>query len=270
MQYSEIEKVNDNADIKNRAINAVLKFLNIEDRLEINTFNTIPARCGLGSSSSFIIALLKACHELENFNIPNTALAKQAITIERDLLKEPGGIKDQIFCSTDTGLSLLDIQKDGKFTIRPISDSASFIKYVEDSICLLYVGNDRPTFKLAEDIGKPETEDTKLKFQDITHQAIEAFENEDIFGQNGIAQLVRDSWELKRLIAPNVTTPEIDTIYDKAIKYGCLGFYLLGAGTSGVVMCMIHPDHREDFIKDMGLYNIEFHIDTAGPTTILR
>lgn len=271
IQYSEVEMVDNNLNIRHNGVRGTLQFLNFEDPIEITHFCDLPSNTGLGSSSAFIVALLKGLHVLEGTgNISPKNLAKQAIFIERDLLAEPGGEKDQIFCSTNTGLSSIEFDKSGDFQVKPLWVSEDFCEYFLSSVTLLYIGSGRESFKIANSLDKEETTDGKLKLLDNAAQALEAFRAGNIFGKRGIGELLNELWLIKRDLSPLISNEQIDSIYDKAMKNGALGMNLLGAGATGFAFVISRPENKQKIIESLGLPEVQFKIETEGPKVVLN
>lgn len=245
-----------------------MQFLGEEEGVEIIHFCDVPGRTGLGSSSSFIVGLLKGLHSLNGTNISPKNLAKQAIKIERGMLGEPGGIADQIYCSTNTGLSVIEIEKSGDFQVKPISVSRDFADYVSSCLTLVYIGSGRQAFKISESLDLPTTEETKQEYKRIAIAAQEEFEKSNLFGRGGIADLLEETWVLKRGISPLVSNDKVEDCYQTCKKYGAKAFKLLGAGSSGFAVALVRPEEMRYFKESVGYKCIDFGFDYEGSKVI--
>lgn len=271
IQYSQIEEVQNNRDIKHNGTRGVLEFLNEEDGVEILHYCDVPNRTGLGSSSAFIVGLLKAFHTLEgNEFISPKKLAKQAIRIEREILAEPGGIQDSCLAATNTGLTALEISTSGDFDMKPLRLSREFCDMFTSCLSLIYIGAGRQAFEISHSLDQPSTEDTKLKYKDLAHEALIQFEKENIFGKGGIAELLEKTWLLKRDISPLVSNDRVEEVYQKCKSSGAQAFKLLGAGANGFCLALTRPEYTEEFREKLDLPIQPFKIDYEGSKVIYR
>ena len=237
--------------------------------MEIIHFCDLPSRTGLGSSSSFIVGLLKGLHALEgNYKISPKKLAKQAIKVQRGVLAEPGGYADQIYCSTNTGLSSIEIETDGEFEVKPVSISRDYADYFASCLTLVYIDSDRESFKIAESLDQPTTEDTKLRYKEIAIKAKEEFEKYNVFGAGGVAELLEETWMLKRGISPLVSNDRIEECYNDCSKAGAKAFKLLGSGGGGFGVAVVRPENMKHFKESVGHKCVDFKFDYEGSKII--
>lgn len=269
VQYSKTEITDNNIKIEHNGVRGCLQFLGVEEGIEIIHMCDLPGRTGLGSSSSFIVGLLKGLHALDgNDSISPKKLAKQAIKVERGILAEPGGYADQIFCSTNTGLSSIEIDMSGEFEIKPVSISREYADYFASCMTLVYIGDERESFKIAESLDRPETEYTKLKYKEIAHKAKDQLEKYNIFGLGGIAELLEETWLLKRSISPYISNDRIEECYQACIKAGSKAFKLLGAGGGGFGLNLVRPEEMTYFKEQVGYQCVDFRFDYGGSQII--
>lgn len=236
--------------------------------MEIIHFCDVPSRTGLGSSSAFIVGLLKGLHTLNKMNIPPQKLAKQAIKIERGILGEPGGIADQVYCSTNTGLSVVEIETSGDFQVKPISISRDFADYVSSCLTLVYIGSGREAFKISESLDLPTTDETKHEYKRIAIEAKNQFEAANLFGKGGIADLLEETWILKRGISPLISNDRVEECYSTCKKAGAQAFKLLGAGSSGFAVALVRPEEMKLFKEKIGYKCVDFQFDYDGSKVI--
>jgi D-glycero-alpha-D-manno-heptose-7-phosphate kinase len=262
ISYSEIERVDDNLKIKHNGVRGVLEHLNLlNERLEISTFSDLPAQTGIGSSSAFVAGLIKALRPTTN----KLCLAKLAILVERYLLKEAGGIQDQIWAAYG-GLNSIEINRDGIFSVKPLPVSDEFIQEFIDRSFLLYTGNSRQSFKIASSHNTGSEDLNKLNIQRLAHNALMAFSNEDI---NEIAYLLNESWQAKKSISNLVSTSEVDEMMDYLSNYGMLGGKLIGSGGSGFIFGIAKDMREKERIKYLFSQKcIDFSISKTGSSII--
>jgi len=227
--------------------------------------STLPSQTGLGSSSSFIVGLLNAFHQL-NHNTPETKtnLGKQSILIEReDILLEKGGWQDGIWAA-EGGVNSITISKSGEYRVRPLPISKEFLNEFHQNLVLFYTGQTRKSYEIADSHDNKDAEKEKKEIHAIAKEALIAFSNEDI---KTIGKLLDESWQHKRKTSKLISTKIIDDIYTTAKNNGCCGFKLLGAGQSGFVVCLTEDRHR--LIKNIDLPHIDFNFDYEGSKIIL-
>jgi len=148
ISYSSQDIVSTFEEIKNPLIREILKFYKIDKHIDLVSFNDVPSRTGLGGSSSFSISLIYSIYKLLNKTIIIDDIIKEAIKIERELLKDSGGIQDQIWAGYG-GLNSIQILKDGQFLVKPLPITKDFIIELQKSICLIYTNSQRNEKKIA-------------------------------------------------------------------------------------------------------------------------
>tara|TARA_R100000908_G_C3721521_1_gene124069 strand:+ start:77 stop:1006 length:930 start_codon:yes stop_codon:yes gene_type:complete len=231
--YSEHEIVTDLEEITNPLIRETLKYYHIYENIDLITFNDVPSRTGLGGSSSFCVSLLYSIHKLLNIPINNKKIIKQAINIERNILKDSGGIQDQIWAGSK-GFNTISINKQGEFKVRPLSISQEFIQEFSKSIALIYTNSQRANKAIA----KSHENVDKKGIYDLAIQGQSLFEAESI---PNIGKLLKQSWDEKRAISELVTTKEIDDVISTCLTAGAYGGKLLGSGGCGFVCVVGDP-----------------------------
>ena len=231
--YSNHEIVDEIEEITNPLIRETLKYFSIYDYIDLITFNDVPSRTGLGGSSSFCISLIQSIYKLLNKPIDNKKIINQAIDIERNVLKDSGGIQDQIWAGSK-GFNTITIDRSGNFRVRPLSISQEFIKEFRESIVLIYTNSQRENRKIAESHEKVD----KKTIYDFAIQGQHLFEKEDI---KSIGKLLKQTWEEKKKISDLVSTKEIDSVIDTCLTAGAYGAKLLGSGGCGFVCIVGNP-----------------------------
>jgi|SRR5579875_1306206 len=258
--WSRIELVHDVGEIEHPAVREAIRFLDVAEGLEIHHDGDLPARAGLGSSSAFAVGVLHALHALKGHLIPKSQLAQEAIHLEQNLLRENVGIQDQITTAVG-GLNLVEIDRGGRFQVRPVPLSPIRKRALEDHLMLVYTGVPRTASDIA---GKqiasiPNKSDVLKRMQALAHEAASVLTNGNDISDFG--RLLHENWELKRSIAPEVSTPLVDDVYARARAAGAVGGKLLGAGGGGFILLFVAPEGRQkvlDALKEFLVVPFEF------------
>ena len=226
--YSKTDTVTHWSQIQNPLIRKTLEFVNVKRAIDFNSFSDMPARTGLGGSSSFCVGLLKTLYILEGYDWDKRHIARNAIHIERFLLKEAGGIQDQLW-ATYGGLNSIEIDKIGNWHIKPLPVTEEFREKLEQSIFLIYTNDQRNQ----DTIAKSHENKDKKDILDIAKSAYQLFLDEDI---ENIGKLLYESWKVKMGISDIISTNKIDEIVVRVMELGAFGAKLLGAGGCGFVL----------------------------------
>lgn len=274
ISYSNPEKVHDIDAIQHPSVKACLKHANITDGLDIHVFADLPAKTGLGSSSSFTVGLLNALYSLNAKKFDKSLLARDAIYVEQQLIKEKVGSQDQVHAAHG-GFNLIEFDKDGH-TVCPLSLEPSKIELLEDNLLLFYTGINR----FAEDILDEQIKNTKTGSKDVYLKKMLSmvYEAKDILQQeNGtvltqkLGAMLHQSWELKKQLSSKISNERIDNFYTKALKAGALGGKLCGAGHGGFLLIMApkekHPAIRSALSE---LMEVQFKFETDGTKIIYQ
>jgi D-glycero-alpha-D-manno-heptose-7-phosphate kinase len=237
--YRNIELVDNVDDIEHPAIKACLEYLGITDRLEIVYSGDLPSRSGLGSSSSFVVGLLNALHWYKRqYFIMTQQLVKEAIEIERHILKEPGGIQDQIFAA-NSGLNFIDINTDGSYK----RERYFGVEELESKLHLYYTGIQRNSCDIVKQYSNSLCDNTYVTdIQEIALEAKEAIWNNKI---DRVGYLLDKTWAAKKKVSSEITLPEIDEKYTMIKKVGALGGKLLGGGCGGSFLVFTSPKYLD-------------------------
>lgn len=268
LTYSSQEYVTDISDIKHPAIRNAMKMLDMRD-IRLLYEADLPARSGLGTSSSFAVGMLNAFYCLKGKYVDKKQLADDAIYLERELCEEAGGWQDQIAASFG-GLNRIDFNQDGSYCVKPIIIHPQRKKLLNENLMLFFTGFTR----FSSDVQKDNSQDFKKKeeqLQDIYSLVTEAekvLENEasclDDFGR-----LLDKTWNLKRQTGKAISTNSIDVLYEKAMNSGALGGKLLGAGGGGFLLFYVPAENRQEVkvaMKDL-LY-VPFNFEDNGTQVI--
>ena len=267
LTYSKEEKVNENSEIVHPAIRNAMEWLDMHE-IRMTYEADLPARSGLGTSSSFAVGMLSAFYALKGKYADKRKLSDDAIYLERELCREAGGIQDQIAASFG-GLNRINFSRDG-YSVNPVIISPERKKDLNDHLMLFFTGFSR----FSSDIQK----DTEKSMKDKTQQLIEMYhlvdDAEKILTDKNTSldefgKLLDYTWKLKRGISAGISTGSIDEQYDKAIKAGALGGKLLGAGGGGFLLFYVPKEKQEAVKKALeGQMYVPFKFENEGTKII--
>jgi D-glycero-alpha-D-manno-heptose-7-phosphate kinase len=268
--YSKIENVKSIAEIEHPAVRAVLGWVGCERGLEIHHDGDLPARSGLGSSSSFTVGLVNALCALDGKYIAKEDLAAKAIYIEQTIIKENVGSQDQISAAFG-GFNRIEFHQNDTFQVSPIVLSKRRFDELQGSLMLYFTGLSRIASEIAKStIDNLRSRVTELrKMGDMVDEAIRIIQAPgtpiDEFGK-----LLDQSWRYKRELSSNVSTPEIDRIYDEALKAGATGGKIIGAGGGGFLLLFVRPE-LQDRVKTQlrRLIHVPFQFENSGSRVVL-
>lgn len=229
----------------------------------------LPARSGLGTSSSFAVGMLNAFYALKGKYADKKKLADEAIYLERVLCNEAGGWQDQIAASYG-GLNRINFGSDG-YEVLPIIISPERKKQLNDNLLMFFTGFTRfsSDVQKANAASSPTDRKTMLKTMyelvDEAEQVLTCKTRDlDDFGR-----LLDTTWKLKRQTGASVSTNSIDELYTRGIEAGALGGKLLGAGGGGFLIFYVQPDRRDAVIRAMSdLMYIPFEFENGGTRVI--
>lgn len=250
--YSRIELVKTTSEIDHPSVRAVLTEMNIREGLEIHHDGDLPARSGLGSSSSFTVGLLNALNAYEGRMMSKKRLADEAIRIEQDVIKENVGSQDQVWAAYG-GLNRINFRTDDSIGVVPIITDDRKRHQLQESMLLFFTGLARNASTIAGDkIANLEKKAQQIRTMVQMVDEAQAILQNPRRSINEIGQLLHDSWQLKRELAASITSSTIDDIYEAGRKAGAIGGKLLGAGGGGFMLFFVEPDKRPSVINALG------------------
>jgi D-glycero-alpha-D-manno-heptose-7-phosphate kinase len=268
--YSKIELVRHVKSIRHPAVRGVLSDLGVSDGLEIHHDADLPARSGLGSSSSFTVGLLNALHALEGRMVTKRQLAESAIRIEQDVLKEEVGCQDQLWAAYG-GLNRMDFRPDGRFSVTPLILAPERQEELLRSLILVFTGFSRLSVDFAQEITKNiKIRDSQLMaMRGMVDDAVALLSNERT-PLRELGDLLHNSWQLKRQLTNRMSNSSIDDIYDAGRAAGAYGGKLLGAGGGGFLLFMVDPSRRECLLQRLKkLIHVSVKLDNEGSKIVL-
>ena len=268
--WSHIETVGTIAEILHPAVRAGLQHMGFDDSVgvEIHHQGDLPARSGIGSSSSFSVGLLRALSALRGRVMGRKELAMMAIELEQKVMKETVGSQDQVAAAFG-GFNLIEFRRNGDIQAERLTVGSNRLHELEGNLMLLYTG----TSRLCQEITKTFVENIHAKeaslrsMRTMVDQAVSVLASAgdlDDFGR-----LLHESWMCKRSLSASISNPKIDGIYERAMQAGALGGKLLGAGHSGFMLFYV-PKERQPAVRDAlsGQLWIPFAFDTDGCSLI--
>ena len=243
--YSKIERVLNSENICHPVVKNAMKMLNMHN-LRIVYDADLPARTGLGTSSSFAVGLLNALHLVNGDYVDKQKIAEEAIYLERVLCCESGGWQDQIAASYG-GFNRINFKESG-FTVKPVIINPERKKNLNDRLMLFFTGFSRFSSEIQDASKKIDQKINILdKLVSLVDDAEYVLLNENI-SLDRFGYLLEESWNLKKETGSKVSSPQIDSIYEKAIKAGALGGKLLGAGGGGFLLFYV-PMNKQDSVR---------------------
>ena len=261
--YSRIEQVDDIDKIEHPLVRNCIKFLDMHE-LRVNYESDLPARTGLGTSSSFAVGLLNAFYALKGKYASKKQLADEAICVERELCKESGGWQDQIAAAFG-GFNRIDF-KDNGYEVSPIIISPERKQRLNDNLMLFFTGFSRFSSEIQQStvsVIKDKTAQLKEMLA-LVDEAQKVLVN-DKSDLDDFGRLLDTTWRLKRQTGAKISTGSIDELYEKGIKAGALGGKLLGAGGGGFLVFYVQPEKRQSVLAAMkDLLHVPFEFENGG------
>ena len=265
--YSKTENVPSIDDIMNTRVREALKFMKINKFLDISTMAEVPSNTGMGSSSSFLIGLLRALHSYKREYVDTRTLAEEACEIEINILKEPIGKQDQ-YIAAYGGLQSLLINKQGGITISPINISLDTIKELEHNLHIFYTGIQRNATEVIKDQSKKAlSNEQKMGYmKEIKNIGMEIKKCLETDNLKRFGEWMNIHWETKKKMSDKMSNPQIDKWYSYALKNGALGGKIMGAGGGGffVFYCDKNIPEFKKKIVASGLEYVPFRFDMDG------
>lgn len=269
LSYSQMEVVDRVDAIQHPIFRTALKLLDINSGIELHSAADVPSGSGLGSSSSFTVALLNALHTYKRDFTTQRQLAEEACYIEIDLLGEPIGKQDQ-YAAAFGGLTCLTFEKNGDVLVEPLRISHEYIDQLESNLILFFTGIERSASEMLRDQDKKSEVDDAEMIQNL-HKTKEIGLQTRKYLENGkidiLGELFHAHWENKKMRSVGMSTPTIDESYEIARKNGALGGKLIGAGGGGFLMFYCVNSVKPKVIQALekaGLKWERFHFDLDG------
>lgn len=268
LSYATTERVNIVDDIKHPAIRNAMKMLDMHE-IRLTYEADLPARSGLGTSSSFAVGMLNAFYALKGKYANKKKLADEAIYLERVLCEEAGGWQDQIAAAFG-GMNRIEFNKDGTYDVRPVIIHPERKKQLNDNLLMFFTGFTRfsSDMQKANAVGYKEKVKQLQEMYKLVDEAQKILEDKhsdlDDFGR-----LLDTTWRLKRQTGGAISTNSIDALYERGINAGALGGKLLGAGGGGFLVFYVQPEKKEAVMTEMKeLLHVPFRFEDGGTQVI--
>lgn len=277
LSYSQTETRDKVADIEHPIFRAALGFVGIEKGIELHSTADVLAGCGLGTSSSFTVALLNALHAYKKDFVTQKQLAEEACHIEIDILSEPIGKQDQ-YIAAFGGLTCLTFEKNGDVLVEPLRISHSALDQLESNILLFFTGQQRSASEILSEQDEKSKQDDSEMIQNLDHIKEIGLETKRYLERGQVdmlGELLHVHWEEKKKRSQKMSNPFIDECYEVARKNGADGGKLIGAGGGGFLMFYCNSyNHSKpklvDVLQRMGLRWERFRFDFDGAKILVN
>jgi D-glycero-alpha-D-manno-heptose-7-phosphate kinase len=269
LAYSKTEIVSSVDRIEHPIFREALRMTGIEHSIELSSVADLPANSGLGSSSSFTVALLNALHTYKREFVSSLKLAEEACSIEIDRLGEPIGKQDQ-YISAFGNVTAFTFEPDGKVNVEPVPVRDEVLDELESNLVIIYSGIERPARVVLSEQGQrlrelePPVIESMHRIKEMGYETYRILLRGDL---EQYGELLHTHWTHKRKLASKMTDSVIDEHYEAARKAGAIGGKLMGAGGGGFFMFYVRPQERRRVLETMigrGLRPLRFRFDMDG------
>jgi D-glycero-alpha-D-manno-heptose-7-phosphate kinase len=272
VRYTKSELVDTTEQVEHTLAREALRQFNIRSGIEVVSIADIPSGTGLGSSSCYLVGLLRALHALTDSPVGPHELAEEACHIELDILAKPIGKQDQ-YMAAFGGLTKLDIARDGTVQVSRLRVRREVMESLERNILLFYTGEMRDATKiLGQQDNSSRQKDTKVvgslrEILEIGHEVAACVERGNL---RRLGELMDVHWQSKKRLAQGITNPRIDAWYELAKRNGAIGGKISGAGGGGFLMlyCEDGKDGLRTAMCGAGLRELNFRFEFEGSKVI--
>ena len=266
--YSKIEHKKSIRDIQHPAVRETVRFMGIDSALEIHHDADLPARSGLGSSSSFTVGLLNTLYALKGKMTEKMQLAKDAIYIEQEMIKENVGSQDQIMAAFG-GFRLVKFSRGSNIEVLPVPVQKSKLEELNRCLMLFFTGFSRTASKIAgaQIKNTPKMHTELKKMHDLVTESVAILNGNGSLLEFG--KLLHETWCLKKTLSNKITNSYINEIYEAARSSGALGGKLLGAGGGGFLVLFAEPKNQKAIKEKLcQLLYVPFQFESSGSQII--
>jgi D-glycero-alpha-D-manno-heptose-7-phosphate kinase len=266
--WSQIENCSRMDDIAHPSVREILRYLKIERGVEIHHVGDLPARSGMGSSSSFTVGLLNAVYALKGYMPTKEQLAKESIHLEQNVLRETVGSQDQVLAAYG-GFNHVVFHSNGEISTRPVILSMERTSELNSHLMLFYTGIKRTAANVAQSyVNDIEAKRRQLRImKDLVQEGIAILNSrQDV---TGFGELMHEAWHAKRSLSASVSNSNVDGLFTRAMAAGAIGGKLTGAGGGGFMLLFVPPD-RQGKVRDAlkMLIHVPFKFDFTGSQII--
>ena len=269
LKYSKTEIVREYDEIEHNNIRQVLKNMDVKF-VEIYSSADIPSGTGLGSSSSFTVALLHLLHAYKGEYVSKYSLANDACDVEIKQLGNPIGKQDQ-FAAAFGGLNFIEFKPNGYVDVQPVMMKSDSYHKLEKNLMMFYLGGAHNASEILKEqslnmVNKVDKTTAQRQMCDITRELKKQLEMNNI---DAMGELLGRNWKLKKTLASGISNPLIDETYNKAINAGAMGGKLLGAGGAGFMLFYV-PEEKQESVREAlkELREMTFKMDNGGASII--
>lgn len=276
--YSKIETVGSLDEIAHPSVRETLRYFQNtlryfggETGFEVHHDGDIPARSGMGSSSSFTVGLVNSLYALAGKIISKDNLFKEAIHIEQDLIKENVGSQDQVWAAVG-GLNYIEFLQNGRIVVKPIIMKEKQLNVFGKKFMLFFTGLSRYASEVAGEKIKNlhKRKEELFRMTELVDEAYNILTSEKDGDFTEFGKLLNETWLLKRKLSSKVTNGDIDSIYETAIRNGAVGGKLLGAGAGGFILFYVEPENQNRVREALkNLLQVPFNFDYSGSEIIV-
>ncbi len=275
LSYSRMEICDSVAEIKHRIFRAALGLLGIERGIELHSTADVPAGCGLGTSSSFTVALLNALHTYLRDFVTQRQLAEEACHIEIDILGEPIGKQDQ-YMAAFGGLTCLTFEKNGEVLVEPLRLPQEAVDQLETNLLLFFTGRERSASELLAEQDSLSRQNDPAMIENLHRIKDIGLETRKYLEQGRtdmLGELLHAHWETKKRRSSGISDPWVDECYEVARRSGAIGGKLIGAGGGGFLMLYSENSRKArviDAMRKCGLRWERFRFDFEGAKILVN
>jgi D-glycero-alpha-D-manno-heptose-7-phosphate kinase len=275
VKYSRYEEVTESGQVQHDLVRPALTLLGIKDNVEIVSMADVPAGTGLGSSSTYLVALLTSLYELKRERVPTQALAEFAYKVEREIAGHPVGKQDH-YLAAFGGITCLEIERDGRVQVSPLNISITTAEDLHSRMLMFFTGISRSANHILQEQRQdtekedPTVLDSLHRTKEMGYRVKEYLENGDL---EKFGNLLHEHWENKKRRSDAISNPEINGWYELARKAGALGGKLIGAGGGGFLMFYC-PIRKKGALRKVmaaaGLREMPYSFDFHGAKVMVN
>ena len=270
VHYSTLERCDSLDELRHPSVRECLRHMGIDREIEIHYAGDLPARTGMGSSSSFTVCLLHALHALQGKFINNAELARLAVNLEQNVMQERVGSQDQ-YAAALGGLRLLKFNQNGSVEHQPLVMPQARVDELQDQLMLVYTGLTRTAHEVLEDqMAKTKSgalDEDLSKLGDLVPRAVDVLCSDRSLNEFG--ELLHLGWEIKRGLSDQIASDQIGDWYSTARQAGAIGGKLLGAGGGGCLLFFVPRESQANVRQALqNLCEIPVRFDHVGSTIV--
>lgn len=264
--YSKIEACQAIDEITHPVVREILRYLEINRGVEIHHDGDLPARSGMGTSSSFTVGLLHVLHALKGEMKSKRQLAVESIHVEQDLLNESVGSQDQVLAAYG-GFNKVTFLPNDEFTVMPVTIPMSRLNELDSHLMLFYTGIKRTASNIASSYDFKSNKRQLRIMGELVEEGVSILNGHHDLVEFG--ELLHEAWQLKRGLSAKISNNEIDTLYEKAIAAGAVGGKITGAGGGGFMLLFAPPDKQKQLKEALSMMlHIPFRFEFSGSRII--